>query len=122
MIDGGVGAGKSTVKCQSQCLLRRESIPYVSVDEPVQVWRDAGLLDTMYSGDLSLASFQYMSLASRTVQLIDALGGSAVSDLIICERGPWSDAATFAHMGVAAGAEAACARPRSLATIACTPS
>ena len=97
-----------------QCTLRRADIPFGSVDEPVQTWQDKGLLGTMYSGALSMTSFQYMCLVSRVDQLVDALRGPEVPELLVCERGPWSDAATFAQMGVAPGPEAECASPPSL--------
>ena len=114
VIDGSVGAGKSTVKRYVQYLLLRDSIEFGSLDEPVDDWQRVGVLDAMYRGLISLTSFQYMSLVSRFVQLTDALGGASVQELYICERSPRSDAATFARIGVAAGPETTCAaRPSS---------
>jgi len=105
VLDGGVGAGKSTVMRYIQFLLLRESVAFASIDEPVAAWRLHGLLDAMYRELLSLPSFQYMSLVDRFLQLINALGAPNVPDLFICERSPRSDASTFALMGVPSGAE-----------------
>ena len=90
-IEGGIGVGKSTALAK----LKEERPDLVFVDEPVDAWERAGLLQGMYEGKLSHAVFQQQALMSRAGLLLEAIQKGA--HVIVTERSPWSDRAVFAE-------------------------
>jgi len=90
-IEGGIGAGKSTALAK----LKDERPDLVYVDEPVDAWERAGLLQGMYEGKLSHAVFQQQALMSRAGLLLEAIQKGA--QIIVTERSPWSDRHVFAE-------------------------
>ena len=72
----------------------------VFVEEPVKVWEENGLLQAMYTGELSHGAFQQIALITRFRNLCDALRAPGVK-LVIAERSLASDRCVFAetHLG-----------------------
>ena len=59
-VEGGIGVGKSTVMTHLQSASR----PFY-IDEPVDLWEKAGLLDAMYRGTIPPGTFQIAALSTR---------------------------------------------------------
>ena len=93
-IEGGIGAGKSTALAK----LKEERPDLVYVDEPVEQWEEAGLLEGMYSGKLNKAVFQHHALMGRAGLLLEAIRSGA--QVIVTERSPWSDNFVFAEANI----------------------
>ena len=91
-VEGTIGCGKSTLLVGLRRLLGT-SVLYV--DEPVELWRETGLLDKMYKGDISALDFQLVALVTRFAALEPLLREEGVS-LIITERSMVSDREVFA--------------------------
>ena len=72
------------------------------IDEPVDKWQRAGLLEAMYNKTLSANEFQLMALMSRVGPLLRAFYDKDVR-LIITERSPWSDCHVFGAANFEAG-------------------
>jgi thymidylate kinase len=91
-LEGLVGVGKS-----SQLALLRERFSgedVVFLEEPVDKWMDAGLLQGFYSGHLSASVFQMSVLVSLFGPLFSAV--LRRPKLIVSERSPFSNSAVFA--------------------------
>lgn len=102
-VEGLIGAGKS-----SQIQLLRDKLRDEKdvgfLEEPVEKWMDAGLLQGFYRGELSAATFQLAVLMSLAGPLFSA--ACAKPRLIVSERSPFSNFAVFAKANLA-GAELA---------------
>lgn len=91
-LEGLVGVGKS-----SQLALLRERFAkedVVFLEEPVERWMSAGLLQGFYSGLLSASVFQMSVLVSLFGPLFTAV--LRRPKLIVSERSPFSNSAVFA--------------------------
>lgn len=94
-IEGGIGVGKSTVMAVVKHALKgRTDVEFV--DEPVQLWEEAGLLRDMYSGALNAGTFQHCALMSRMAHLLRAASNPNVR-LLVTERSHVSDREVFAR-------------------------
>ena len=92
-LEGLIGVGKS-----SQMALLRESLAgedVVFLEEPVDKWMGAGLLQGFYSGRLSASVFQLSVLVSLFGPLFSAV--LRRPKLIVSERSPFSNSAVFAR-------------------------
>jgi deoxyadenosine/deoxycytidine kinase len=90
-----IGVGKSTLlKRLRKQLADNSAVTFV--DEPVEIWEEAGLLAAMYDGTLSHAAFQLTALTTRYAALAHALKVPGV-ELVIAERSLGSDRRVFAH-------------------------
>jgi thymidylate kinase len=92
-LEGLIGVGKS-----SQMALLRESLTgedVVFLEEPVDKWMSAGLLQGFYSRRLSASVFQFSVLVSLFGPLFSAV--LRRPKLIVSERSPFSNSAVFAR-------------------------
>ena len=89
-LEGSIGAGKSTMLTSLRKQLADEP-GVVFVEEQVERWEEAGLLQAMYDGSLSKAVFQQVALMSLAAGLFKALQTPGVR-LVVSERSPHSNA------------------------------
>lgn len=92
-IEGNIGAGKTSLLKE---LGEHFGDRVRTVEEPVDVWEESGLLAECYDGTVSRATFQHVALATKTAALAEALRETEEDTLIIAERSPFSDGAVFA--------------------------
>ena len=96
-IEGGIGVGKSTVMAHL-----REAMPELHfIDEPVDLWEEAGLLDAMYHGSIPPGTFQIAALSTRMAPLLKAVREG--HRVIVTERCPWSDLQVFTKANLPEG-------------------
>jgi deoxyadenosine/deoxycytidine kinase len=88
-IEGGIGVGKSTVMAH----LRKAMPELHFIDEPVNLWEEAGLLKAMYDGSIPPSTFQIAALSTRMAPLLKAAREG--HRVIVTERCPWSDLQVF---------------------------
>lgn len=84
-IEGNIGVGKSTLMAALETALGDE----LSIaDEPVEDWKEAGLLQAMYEGTLPGPLFQMMVLATRARAIDAARRGAILSGckVLLTER------------------------------------
>ena len=93
-VEGGIGIGKTTLLQDLQAHLKDPSIAFRT--EPVDVWREHGLLDGMYNKSLSSAVFQLTALTTRFGGLLTALADPEVA-IVVTERSMRSDYQVFAE-------------------------
>lgn len=96
-IEGGIGVGKSTVVNA----LRAARPDLLYIDEPVDAWEEAGLLDAMYKGTIQPGTFQIAALSTRMAPLLKAVREGHRT--IVTERCPWSDFEVFTKANLAVG-------------------
>jgi deoxyadenosine/deoxycytidine kinase len=96
-IEGGIGAGKSTVMNS----LRMVRPDLVFIDEPVGLWESSGLLTAMYNGAVNPGTFQIAALATRVAPLMAAIRRGART--IVTERCPYSDYRVFTQANLELG-------------------
>ena len=96
-IEGGIGVGKSTVMSH----LRTTMPDLFFIDEPVDLWEEAGLLDAMYDGSIPPGTFQIAALATRMAPLLKAVREG--HRVIVTERCPWSDLEVFTKANLPEG-------------------
>ena len=96
-IEGGIGVGKSTVVAH----LRRVRPDLHYIDEPVDAWEAAGLLDAMYKGTIPPGTFQIAALSTRMAPLLKAVREG--HRVIVTERCPWSDFEVFTKTNLSHG-------------------
>lgn len=100
-VEGLIGAGKSSqIQLLRERLAEEEGI--VFLEEPVDKWMAADLLQGFYRGELSAATFQLSVLMSLAGPLFSA--ACSKPKLIVSERSPFSNFAVFAKANLA-GAE-----------------
>lgn len=100
-VEGGIGAGKSTALYALRQLFGDDD-SVVFVDEPVDEWERLGLLQALYAGDLTRATFQLAALGSRFGPLLRAVRRPGTR-LVVCERSPYTDYHAFAKCNLLAG-------------------
>ena len=96
-IEGGIGVGKSTVMAH----LRQARPDLLYIDEPVDIWESAGLLDAMYKGTIPPGTFQIAALSTRMAPLLKAVREG--HRVIVTERCPWSDFEVFTKANLEPG-------------------
>jgi deoxyadenosine/deoxycytidine kinase len=96
-IEGGIGAGKSTVMNS----LRMARPDLVFLDEPVSLWESSGLLTAMYNGTVNPGTFQIAALSTRIAPLMAAIRRGART--IVTERCPYSDYRVFTQANLKKG-------------------
>lgn len=96
-VEGGIGAGKSTVL--ETLKSKRPSFHYI--DEPVKTWEDAGLLQAMYEGTINKGCFQIAAMSTRFAPLLKAVREG--HKIIVTERCPWSDYEVFTRANLYEG-------------------
>lgn len=108
-VEGLIGVGKSTLLDRMQ--KDSESNEYLRASilkEPVDEWRavkvaNTNMLQAMYDGQLPSSIFQLSILQSRYATLVRELCMRDV-DVIVSERGPWSEKHVFAKSNLDADA------------------
>lgn len=96
-IEGGIGAGKTTVMNS----LRMARPDLVFLDEPVGLWESSGLLTAMYDGTVNPGTFQIAALSTRVAPLMAAIRRGART--IVTERCPYSDYRVFTQANLEKG-------------------
>ena len=97
-LEGGVGVGKST--CLAALAERFAHDPAVVIlPEPVDAWRERGLLRRMYADEMTKLEFQLVALATIAGPLAEALRWPGVR-LVITERSPLSSWRVFAELNL----------------------
>ena len=96
-VEGGIGVGKSTVMTH----LRKVRPDLLYIDEPVDIWEKAGLLDAMYKGTIPPGTFQIAALSTRMAPLLKAVREG--HQTIVTERCPWSDFEVFTKANLQQG-------------------
>lgn len=97
-IEGSVGAGKST--CMRLLEERYRHDPTVKIlHEPVDAWREAGLLQRFYSGSLTKLEFQLIAMTTLVAPIAAALRTPGV-ELVISERSLMSNRDVFASLNL----------------------
>ena len=96
-IEGGIGVGKSTVVNA----LRSTRPDLLYIDEPVDAWESAGLLEAMYKGTIPPGTFQIAALSTRMAPLLKAVREG--HRFIVTERCPWSDFEVFTKANLPEG-------------------
>ena len=92
-VDGGIGAGK-TVYINMICKkLSQRGWRITVVKEPVDKWRESGILDLFYKDPKRWAyHFQTKAFHDRVVENIEAFAAHGeTSDVFILERSPFTD-------------------------------
>mgnify|MGYP002631007290 FL=1 len=96
IVDGGVGAGKTTFIRNLAIQLGRY-LKVVVVDEPVDRWVKLGILEKFYADPLRYAyEFQTCTFTTRTDRLLKALETPA--DLYVLERSILTDRFVFMEL------------------------
>ena len=97
-LEGGVGVGKST--CLAEVAGRYAHDAAVAIlPEPVDAWREHGLLRRMYANEMTKLEFQLVALATIAGPLAEALRRPGVR-LVITERSPLSSWRVFAELNL----------------------
>ena len=96
-VEGGIGAGKSTVLDA----LKSKKPSFHYIDEPVKTWEDAGLLDAMYEETINKGCFQIAAMSTRFAPLLKAIREG--HKVIVTERCPWSDYEVFTKANLQEG-------------------
>jgi len=100
-IEGNIGSGKTTMLTKLQEWIDKAQVEGVAtVKEPVDLWQQHGLLQAMYSGELSTAVFQQMALATRQHTVRDALRKVPPPGIVVAERSFVTDAHVFAALNI----------------------
>jgi deoxyadenosine/deoxycytidine kinase len=113
-VEGGIGAGKSTVISSIAEALaveyakhykhRKRDLSVVVVPEPVELWKEMGVLEKMYKREMSACEFQHIALGTRTDQLCNVKRALeeqvCLSDdlFLVVERGIDADPYLFAPL------------------------
>jgi deoxyadenosine/deoxycytidine kinase/predicted NAD-dependent protein-ADP-ribosyltransferase YbiA (DUF1768 family) len=93
-LESNIGAGKSTLlRSLKTRLAAYDNLRFV--DEPVDEWTSLGLLQAMYSREISAGTFQLTALSAIATALLAALQDPTV-EVVISERSIWSNRAVFA--------------------------
>jgi thymidylate kinase len=95
MLEGNVGAGKTTLLARLAAALQGDP-GVVCMAEPVDLWREHGLLQRFYAGSLSPLAFQLVVLPTVAAPLARALHRRRVR-LVITERSLRSNLSVFAE-------------------------
>ena len=92
VIDGIIGAGKTTyIKVISE-LLRKEGYKVVVVKEPVDGWVECGILQRFYNDSRRWGyHFQTKAFHDRVCENIKAFEENSDADFFILERSPFTD-------------------------------
>ena len=93
-IEGGIGAGKSTVLQKLKHLLGGK-LGIAFVDEPVSEWEERGFLQAMYKKEVNSCVFQHMVLTSLAGDLLKTLFTQNPA-VVITERSAFSNLHVFA--------------------------
>ena len=97
-IEGGIGVGKTT--CMESILrLYRQDRTVAVLLEPVDDWRESGVLERFYGNQMSALEFQLLALTTLTAPILKALH-DPLTTMIISERSPLSNIEVFAKMNL----------------------
>ena len=97
-IEGNIGVGKSTVLSRVRAAFEGDP-RIVVVDEPVELWKERGLLQAVYNKSLSATVFQQVAIASRVGAIGRATRDPSI-EVVISERSPFSDKHVFAASNI----------------------
>lgn len=99
VVDGLIGAGKSTFITQLQAYLETQGYSVLSCLEPVQQWIDVGILGLFYRKPSEYAypfqTFTYITRIQSIVQALENYSKSAPLDFLLLERSVLTDRYVF---------------------------
>jgi len=114
VIDGLIGAGKSTLKTRLMARLRELGVPCAEAGEPVGQWESVGIFDRFYEfvrravagpGDVEYAfqTFAFVTRVELEVGARAALGAEMRArgeplGVLVCERSAFTDRCVFVRM------------------------
>ena len=100
-IEGNIGAGKSTLMKNLKMCFPPGDPDVVFIEEPVQEWLDAGILQQLYEKKISAGSFQHAALSSLVAYARSAiLAAPKGTKLFIAERSVGSNLNVFAQAAI----------------------
>jgi deoxyadenosine/deoxycytidine kinase len=104
VIEGNIGAGKSTLIEILKSELKSDFNSIVSVPEPVELWKSSGALENFYL-DIHANAYQFQTytFCTRIQALKQSYETNSNADLYIIERSPFSDRYIFVDMLAKAG-------------------
>lgn len=100
VVDGVIGAGKTTYVAMLRKTLAAGGISSAVVAEPVDAWRDAGVLQEFYDTpepdrrDIAYI-FQTYTFVTRITEAVATVEANPAVDVYICERSVWTDREIF---------------------------
>jgi len=101
-IEGEIGAGKTELAKQLAATLERRGHSVCLVLEPVQQWKDVGILQEFYKDPTRFAySFQTYVFATRVLAIHEAVMAKPEASIYIFERSPVTDPVFMALQEVA---------------------
>lgn len=104
VIEGNIGAGKSTLIEILASELSTQYPKIVTVLEPVELWKSSGALKDFYSDIEGKAyEFQTFAFSTRIIELREKWDKFPDADLYVIERSPYSDRYIFLEMLYQAG-------------------
>ena len=100
VIDGEIGAGKSTlVGILAEHLTSKYGLNVQTIYEPVKSWLDCGILTAFYENKKEMAfPFQIKTFTSRVDAGIEAVKEIPDADIYIAERSIWTDYLFMLHV------------------------
>lgn len=97
LVEGNIGAGKSTLVSRVGAALRARGLTVIEVQEPLAEWGDG--LERFYEDQSRWAfAFQIRAFGTRADAVRRALATAPPGAVVLCERSVYSDRAVFFKM------------------------
>lgn len=101
-VEGEIGAGKTELTSVLAAELAARDKNVCLIQEPVEQWREVGILDKFYADPERYAyTFQTYAFASRILSIADKVRANPSADVYILERTPATDMVFMAAQGAA---------------------
>lgn len=99
VIESIIGGGKTTLLDSLKSYWESQGLSVVTVPEPVELWKEIGILDAFYENPKENAyKFQTFTYITRVEALQNAYKGNPNADIYILERSVYSDRYFFVDM------------------------
>lgn len=99
VVDGEIAAGKSTLTELAAQWLNEGGIEAVHIQEPVQVWKDVGILQAFYKDQKKYAyKFQTFVFVTRVEEVLRKFNEAPNADVYLLDRSIFTDAYVFMNM------------------------
>ena len=99
VVDGEIAAGKSTLTELAAEWLNDGGVEAVHIQEPVQVWKDVGILQAFYKDQKKYAyKFQTFVFVTRVEEVLRKFNESPNADVYLLDRSIFTDAYVFMNM------------------------
>jgi deoxyguanosine kinase len=96
LIDGNIGAGKTTLVKLLETYLNKQGIKAKAILEPVDIWRETEALQYFY-GDIALRSYEFQTFTfiTRIKRVFEDILANPDAEVYLFERHIWSDRYIF---------------------------